>query len=418
MPEPLTNVVPFETAVPSPAAFSPIGARGLSASPSRVFIIDDDEAIVALVGSIAERVGCAPVPVTSLARLNEVMDDIDPADVVVLDLNLGAFDGVSVLRRFQQHSCKSPILVVSGCEQRVRASAVQFGRQLGLDMLSPIAKPFDPAAMADTFRRHASARAAITVADVEHAIENDELTVHMQPIVDIKTRRASGAEALVRWQHPVRGMIYPDKFIPLVERHPLMLPLTLTVAHQAFATAAGLPDSFSVAINVPPICLGDAEFPDLLMSIATKHRISSARITVEITETAAMADPTFTAVQVTRLRIKGFEVSLDDFGTGYASLTELHRMPVSVIKVDRSFVSRLLRDEEAKAIARMTVHLGRSLGLKVVAEGVEDRETLELLGSWGCDEAQGYHIARPMPAEALAGWLGAWKENQPAHTFG
>lgn len=411
MTEPLTNVLLIEHAASPLAAFNPIGSRSHAEPTSRVFIIDDDEAIIDLVGTVAEVAGCGSVPVMSLLKLDDVMDDIGPADVIVLDLNLGDFDGVHVLRRLQQHSCKSPILVVSGCEQRVRASTAEFGRQLGLDMLPPIGKPFDPAAMADAFRRHASTRAAITVPDIERAIEQGELRVHMQPIVDIKTRRVSGVEALVRWQHPVRGMIYPDKFIPLAERHQLMLPLTLTVAHQSFATIAALPDATSVAINVPPICLGDAEFPDLLMSVAAEHRLSSDRITVEVTETAAMVDPLFTAAQVMRLRIKGFQVSLDDFGTGYASLSELHRMPVSIVKVDRSFVSRLLRDKEATAIAKAMVGLGHSLDLKVVAEGVEDRETLELLGSWGCDEAQGYHIARPMPTEALPGWLGAWKKN-------
>ena len=216
----------------------------------------------------------------------------------------------------------------------------------------------------------------------------------------------------------VVAQVYPDKFIPLVERRPLMLPLTLDVAGRALAAAAGLPESVSVAINVPPICLADAHFPDLLMDIASQHRVQPTRITVEITETAAMADPVFTAAQVTRLRIKGVQVSLDDFGTGYASLVELYRMPVSVIKVDRSFVMKLLRDKDAKAIAKAIVRLGSSLDLKVVAEGVENLETLSLLRSWNCDLAQGYHIVRPMPAEALPGWIKSWEEKLSIHTFG
>jgi EAL domain-containing protein (putative c-di-GMP-specific phosphodiesterase class I) len=130
-----------------------------------------------------------------------------------------------------------------------------------------------------------------------------------------------------------------------------------------------------------------------------------------------MADPVFTAAQLTRLRIKGFGVALDDFGTGYASLVELHRMPVSSIKIDRSFVSHIVRDEDATAIARSIIGLGQSLKLQVVAEGVEDRETLDILRSWDCELAQGYHIARPMPAKDLPSWMRAWDLKSPAHTF-
>lgn len=405
---------PAGLATPSPAA---LGTMNAPADP-RVIVVDDDELMASLVGSIAELAECSSIPVASLSKLDEYVAGSRPADLIFLDLNLGGTDGISVLRRLHEHSCKSSILVLSGCEDRVRASAVEFGRQLGLKMLPPIAKPFDQAVVADAIRRHTKVQASLTVSDVEHAIENREFSVHMQPIIDIRTRRVVGAEALVRWLHPVRGVIFPDKFIPMVEQRPLMLPLTLDVARLALAAVANLPGDVSVAINVPPICLGDTHFPDLLFDVAAAFRIAPERITVEITETAAMTDPVFTTAQVTRLRIKGFHVSLDDFGTGYASLVELHRMPVSTIKVDRSFVMQLLNDKEAKAIAKSIIGLGRSLDLRVVAEGVENLETLDLLRSWDCEMAQGYHIARPMPADALAGWIAAWEEKLAAHTFG
>ncbi len=408
---------PRSRAVLPPAAFGAADATSTAPAGQRVVIVDDDEMILDLICSIAEIAGCAAIPVRSMSKLDEYLADSRPSDLIFLDLNLGDTDGVSVLRRLHERSCKSSIFVVSGCEDRVRRSAVDFGRQLGLTMLAPMAKPFDHAQTVDAIRRFANVQGPLTETDVRSALEKCEFSVHMQPIIEIKTRRVVAAEALVRWLHSVRGMIYPDKFIPMLEQRPLMLPLTLDVARLAFGAVASLPGSVSVGINVPPICLGDTHFPDLLTEVAGQHRIPPSRVELEITETAAMADPVFTAAQVTRLRIKGFKVALDDFGTGYASLVELHRMPVSAIKIDRSFVMQLLRDKDASAIVRSIIGLGRNLDLRVIAEGVENQETLEFLRSWDCELAQGYHIARPMPADALAGWLASWEEKLLAHTF-
>lgn len=408
---------PAGNATSVPPVFGAAGGEASMSSGSRVIIVDDDEMILNLVCSIAEIAECSSVPVSSLSRLDECLVDCRASDLIVLDLNLGDTDGVSVLRRLHERSCRSSIIVLSGCEDRVRRSAVDFGRQLGLTMLTPMAKPFDHATMISAIRQFANTQVPLTESDVQDALKKNEFDVHMQPIIDIRTRRVVGAEALVRWQHPVRGMIFPDKFIPMLERRPLMLPLTLDVARLALGAVSGLPGDVSVGINVPPICLGDTHFPELLTELAALHRISPSRIALEITETAAMADPMFTAAQVTRLRIKGFRVALDDFGTGYASLVELHRMPVSAIKVDRSFVMQVMRDADAKAIVRSIIGLGQSLGLQVIAEGVENRETLDLLRSWDCEMAQGYHVARPMPAEVLGGWLKAWEEKLLTHTF-
>lgn len=404
-------------APPPPAVFGAIDAMSMTGPGPRVVVVDDDAMILELICAIAEAADCPAIPVTSMSKLDEYLGDSRPSDLIFLDLNLGETDGVSVLRRLHERSCKSSIVVVSGCEDRVRRSAVDFGRQLGLTMLAPMAKPFDHTQMADAIRRFANVQGPLTETDVQHALEKCEFSVHMQPIVEIRTRRVIATEALVRWLHPVRGMIYPDKFIPMLEQRPLMLPLTLDVARLAFGAVADLPGGISVGINVPPICLGDTHFPDLLTEVAAQHQIAPSRIALEITETAAMADPVFTAAQVTRLRIKGFKVALDDFGTGYASLVELHRMPVSAIKIDRSFVMHLLRDKDANAIVRSIIGLGRNLDLKVVAEGVENQETLDMLRSWDCELAQGYHIARPMPADTLAGWLASWEAKLLAHTF-
>ncbi len=416
----MTMLQEFATPTVSAAGHPGVGSMkfgsGSSGAP-RVVVVDDDEMILDLVCAIADLADCASFPVSSLARLDAYLNDSRASDLIILDLNLGETDGVSVLRRLRDRSCKSSIIIASGCEERVRRSAVDFGRQLGLTMLAPIAKPFDHAMMASAIRQFAHVQVPLTEADVANALKAGEFGVHMQPIIDVQSRRVVAAEALVRWHHPMRGMVSPDKFIPMIERRPLMLPLTLEIARLALKGIAEIPGDVGVGINVPPLCIADANFPELLMEAATTHRVAPSRIMLEITETAAMADPVFTAAQLTRLRIKGFGVALDDFGTGYASLVELHRMPVSSIKVDRSFVSHIVRDEDATAIARSIIGLGQSLKLQVVAEGVEDQATLDMLRSWNCELAQGYYIARPMPAADLSAWIKAWDAKSTVHTF-
>jgi EAL domain-containing protein (putative c-di-GMP-specific phosphodiesterase class I)/CheY-like chemotaxis protein len=373
----------------------------------RVVAVDDDPLIRDLVCALADIEGCYTTQASSIAELNEILLAERATDLIVLDLDLGSTDGVSILRHLHERQCRATVLILSGCHERVLQSAVEVGQSLGLSMLPPLTKPFDNARLRELLSRHAAAYASLTPADVEHAIWGSQIIVHMQPIVSLTGTRpvAVGAEALVRWNHPVRGVLSPAHFIPMVETLPLMLPLTLEIAGQAIRGIARTPGAQSVAINVSPACLGNPIFPDLLVDLAASEDIAPSRITVEITETAAMEDPAFTASQVTRLRIKGFDVALDDFGTGYGSLVELHRMPVSKLKIDRSFVKNLVSDKSAQAIVRSIIGLARNLDLQVVAEGVENAETLDLLRSYDCGLAQGFHIARPMPVADIDAWL-------------
>jgi EAL domain-containing protein (putative c-di-GMP-specific phosphodiesterase class I) len=377
-------------------------------SVGRLVSLDDDTLVADLIATIAELCGFDSTTVHTLDGFCRSMDEQGFPEIIVLDLNLGATDGVSALKRLNAMSCCSAILLLSGCDERVINSTVALGRSLGLNMLPPLAKPFDPADLQGALTRFTLGRSALSAAEVRRAVEQNELGVHLQPVLNLKTGRIAGAEALVRWNHPMRGLIMPDRFIPLVEGSPLILPLTLRVAQLAISQIAAIPGRLEVAINVPPFCLADPHFPDQLVELALGHGLDPSRIVVEVTETAAMADPAETISQVTRLRIKGFQVALDDFGTGYSSLVELHRMPASMIKIDRSFVAQILADKAARVIVRSIVALARNLDLMVIAEGVENRETLQMLRSFDCGLAQGYHIARPMAADSFAGWLRSW----------
>ncbi|HEY9288459.1 MAG TPA: GGDEF domain-containing response regulator [Candidatus Dormibacteraeota bacterium] len=244
-------------------------------------------------------------------------------------------------------------------------------------------------------------------ADLRKAIERREIVLYYQPQASLTSGEITGLEALARWQHPVRGWVPPNVFIPIAERMGLIKPLTSQLLDLAASdSAAWAADrDIPVAVNVSMRNLTDARFPHDVEDAVHAGRVASERLKLEITETAIMADPGRVLEAVNRLRTAGFRFAIDDFGTGYSSLTYLQKLPVEEIKIDRSFISQLLSDQGSAAIVRATIELAGSLGLDVVAEGVEDEETWRQLAQLGCSAAQGYYLSRPMPAASVPGWL-------------
>jgi diguanylate cyclase (GGDEF)-like protein len=257
--------------------------------------------------------------------------------------------------------------------------------------------------------RHSPGRLTLA-SQVRPALENREFVLYYQPKVSVKDGRIAGVEALIRWQHPERGMIEPDEFIPMVERTVLLRPLTLYVIDEALRQARlwsrhGLmPD---VAVNLSPRSLLDPQLPDQVAQLLTQWDVPPSRLTLELTESFLMADSGRSVGVMSLLSEVGITLSIDDFGTGYSSLSHLRRLPIREIKIDRSFVVNMREDPNDWMIARATVDLGRNLGLRVVAEGVEDAETLARLAEMGCEQAQGYHLCVPLPAEGATRWLEA-----------
>jgi diguanylate cyclase (GGDEF)-like protein len=248
-------------------------------------------------------------------------------------------------------------------------------------------------------------------ADLRKAIDGGEIKLFYQPQASLATGEVIGLEALARWQHPVRGWVPPGEFIPIAERMGLIKPLTAQLIEVAAKdSAAGhLGDlEMPTAVNVSMRNLLDSHFPQVLEDLVAAGHAEPGQLKLEITESAVMADPARVLETMTRLRKLGFRFAIDDFGTGYSSLAYLHRLPVEEIKIDRSFISQLPTDSGSAAIVRATIELAGSLGLDVVAEGVEDEATWELLRKMGCSMAQGYFLSRPMPAAELPGWLKAW----------
>ena len=254
---------------------------------------------------------------------------------------------------------------------------------------------------------HTAERLALA-ADLRDGIDRGELVLHFQPKVTPCRQRVDGVEALVRWQHPVRGLVSPGEFLPLAEQSDLMQPLTEWVLEEALRQVAlwrALEIDLHVAVNLSAQTLRDDGLADMVAAALARHGLPAESLQLEVTESTLMRDPQSAAEVLERLSESGVRVAIDDFGTGWSSLLWLKRLPVQSIKVDRSFVGDMVASPSDAAIVESTIRLGQTLGLEVVAEGVETEETLERLRGYGCHAVQGYLIARPQSADDLTPWL-------------
>jgi diguanylate cyclase len=248
------------------------------------------------------------------------------------------------------------------------------------------------------------------IGDLRQAITAGDLSLVFQPKLDIATGVVHGAEALARWHHPGHGSVPPSQFIELAEHSGLIKPLTLWVLENAIAQAMhwqarGL--NLNVAVNLSAQNLHDPQLVSRLEHVLESRGAGPSTLAVEITETSIMRNPDFAMEIVTRLHELGVWIAIDDFGTGYSSLGYLKRLPVDEIKIDRSFVLDMTRNENDAFIVGAVIDLSHKLGVRVVAEGVENRETLTLLRDLGCDSAQGFYVSKPLPANEVQTWLTA-----------
>jgi diguanylate cyclase (GGDEF)-like protein len=249
-----------------------------------------------------------------------------------------------------------------------------------------------------------------TVEQLRAGIAAGQLVLFFQPKLDLRTGAVEGVEALVRWAHPTRGLLTPDAFIDLAESAGLMGQLTARVLEEALAQCRRWDDAglrLQVSVNVSPTDLLDDEFPAQVQSGLLRHGLTAPRLVLEVTESLLMADRERAVRVLELLRATGVGISIDDYGTGYSSLAYLASLPVTELKLDRAFIGAMAASPRTAAVVTSTLQLGRSLGLVLVAEGVEDAGTIAVLADLGCDLVQGYHVSRPLPADVLEGWLAA-----------
>ena len=366
---------------------TPVGDHVLCEVGQRLQSELSGETLVARVGADEYAVLCPSTPGVpgALATAAAVQSSLEsPITLEGVALNIEASIGIAVMG---EHAEDLDTLLQRADLALSRAKS----HHSRVEVYSPAHDSFDPARLT-------------LLGQVRPALERDEFVLHYQPKVDLETKRISGVEALLRWRHPEHGLLAPLKFIPVVEQTALIGPVTLHVIDEALRQtsrwrALGL--RVGISVNLSARNLLDVELPARVESLLGEHGVPADQLTVEVTESATLADPDRAVRVLSALQACGVAVSIDDFGTGNASIEYLARLPADEIKIDKSFITDICEDNRAEAIVCSTIDLARNLGLNVVAEGIETEAVLERLAALGCDTGQGYLISHPLPADQL-----------------
>ena len=377
-------------------------------------IIDDDPAICRLVKRIADGCGFSAAASSDAEEFKTIYAANDIA-VVAVDLSMPQQDGVEIFRFLAHSNCQASILIISGFDRRVIDSAWRLGEELGLKMAGVISKPIRldefrsllATSMEARRRTGNSQQPDITAADIKDAVTRGELWLAFQPKIDLASGDLVGVEALARWQHPQFGAIPPSIFIPLAEKLDVIDWLTEWTIKTALRqwkswSAAGV--VIDIAVNISALSLGRLDFPDIVRSLCEELGVPPKHLIIELTEGATQSTVRLLDT-MSRFRLKGVQISLDDYGTGYSSLAQLQQLPFNEIKIDRQFVEKADTAQDSRVIVKSIIDLAHNLGMTATAEGVETQSVLDLLVEFGCDQAQGYLIAKPMAGADLPAWL-------------
>jgi len=388
----------------------------------KIMIVDDEPFVLKLLARQLANLGHTQVSLhehaqDALARLTQAPGEFD---LVFCDLQMPGMDGVEFVRQLGTIGYRGSLALVSGEDKRILQTAERLALAHKLDVLGILQKPVAPDLLRQLLERKANHAAAPSRPapkryppdELEHAIANGELVNHYQPKVVLASGKLAGVEALVRWQHSRDGMVFPDQFIPTAEEHGLVNELTRAVLGNALRQAREWLDAgrhVHVAVNISMDDLADVTFPDFVAQAAGTAGVPLGSLMLEVTESKLMTDQRGPLDNLTRLRLKRVGLSIDDFGTGHSSLAQLRDIPFDELKMDRSFVHGASLDSSLGAIIEASHSMARQLGMNTVAEGVEDRDDWDFLLAGGCALAQGYFIAKPMPAQDLDNWIPAWE---------
>ncbi len=384
-------------------------------------LIDDDPFTLKLLTRELQYV--ASVEAVPCARADDAVQmleaDSGKFELVICDLQMPGMDGVEFVRHLGRIGYRGELVLISGEGRRILRTVQMLAREHGINVAAALTKPVSSEQLRQVLASHASGRASASRAsrqayaadEVERAIANGELLNHYQPKVDMASGRLIGVEALVRWQHPRDGLVYPDQFIATAEEHGLIDALTRTVLAEAPRQARqwsreGL--TLQMAVNVSMDNLDALDFPEVVTQMTEDAGVAPSGLTLEVTESRLMRSQLKPLDVLSRLRLKGISLSIDDFGMGHSSLTQLRDIPFNELKLDRSFVNGAANDALLGTIVEATLGMVRGLGMKAVAEGVEDQDDWSFLRRLGCDTAQGYFIGRPMAGAEIPRWRARW----------
>ncbi|MDN2657502.1 EAL domain-containing response regulator [Cobetia sp. 14N.309.X.WAT.E.A4] len=369
-------------------------------------IIDDDPDFRELIAGLLSTFGFSCME-------SEGLQDIacDPsslqADLILVDYELGDFTGADVLSYLRERNVEAGIILMSACHDDDMQAMINQGRRSGLDMLGQLNKPFDLKHLASMLNDLDEHHNPLTLAELDEALAQQQLHLVYQPKIDLASGQLSGAEALVRWQHPLRGMVMPNQFIALAERSNRIESLTWQVINQGFGQqqewqSQGL--TLNLALNLSPQLLRSRDMLKKLDALASQHQVDPHTITLELTESCGIDCLTYARHLLNAIRERGYRLALDDFGTGFSSMMQLYNLPFDELKIDQCFVGRSDSHPEARAITRTIVELGQRLNLAVVGEGIETTQQRDYLCDTRCNLGQGYLFARPMTVTDFNAW--------------
>jgi len=387
----------------------------------KIYIIDDDVQMAKMLSVAIEASGLQTHVFNN--AINFLSVSTNAQDVILLDLNMPDMDGIEVIRALAEKKCRSGLILMSGNDSGILHSAEKLARAHALNVIISLCKPIQVGMLqlllggiADSSFKQSEysdiSSAEFTLFELKESLVHNQLVLHYQPQIDIKTRALIGTEALVRWQHPEHGLIYPDRFIALAEKNGMIDDLTAwviaaVIEQSSYCQRSGITPRVSVNISAQNIT--SLSLPDQLTHMLMDNKLDSSVLALEVTETTLMGELITSLDILTRLRMKGFDLSIDDFGTGHSSLMHLHRVPFTELKIDKSFVTNMDTDDEAYAIVKTCIMLGHELGMKVTAEGVETEPVYTMLADLSCDIVQGFYIADPMPSDKLIQWATSWQ---------
>jgi len=388
----------------------------------KVLVIDDDLDMCSIIASTAADLGMECIVTTKASEFFEALTS--DVTLIMIDLLMPDTDGIEILRMLGQRRCDAGIVVMSGVGKRVIETAEALATALGLSIAGHLTKPFSIVQLEDMLLCSPKPPAMVPAKDnsiksfdpseIWRAVEEEEFVLHYQPQIEVATGRCLGVEALVRWQHPTLGLIYPDRFIALTEEFDLIDKLTWIVIKRGLSEIGAIEDEngkpLSLSFNISVLSLRDLAFPDYFVALINEQGVDPKNIILEITETGLIRELSQTLDILTRLRMKNVRLSIDDFGTGYSMMQQLRHIPANELKIDKSLMQNL-HIENNRVVVQKIIELGRELDMISVAEGVETREQLDFLRAKGCDVAQGYLFSKALPKAEFLTWFQTYQTN-------
>ncbi len=396
------------------------------ANANRILVIDDDEAVCSIVSALAKTMGFECVSTGNAAAFPELATP--DTSLILLDLMMPGMDGIEVLRLLGEHRAPARILLMSGIDRRVLETAEKLAQSLGLHVVGHLHKPVPLSKLRALLETLANDELPAPTEDPQPqappdddlrlALERNQFVNYYQPQISVATGMVTGLEALARWRHPELGLIPPGSFIERIEALGLIDELCWHTAELALSELkqfnTGVSAPLRMSLNVSILSLHDLTFPEHLLELAARFGIPPGCIVIEVTESGLARQVSHTLDVLTRLRMKGFQLSIDDFGAGYAMMQQLQNVPATELKIDKSIVERMHVNPSERIMAEKVIEMGHALDMEVMAEGVALREQFDLLRAMGCDGAQGFLTSRPLPPGAVPGWLAEFAA-RPAH---